>query len=98
MSNLANLTRDKTWGIAQSAFTNPMYLQAPAGTSGNSQSTGFEIEQAATLVVAFEGTYTGVTLVHQQTLDPSGAAGWFDVEGVPSNGGSASSAGSTSSL
>lgn len=93
--DLANLTNELPWGITAAAFSNPMYLVAPPGTDGNSDSTGFDISAAAAVLISFEGTYSGQVLVHQQTLDPTGRDGWFSVEGAPSNGGTASSTGST---
>ncbi len=82
------------WGLAVAAFSNPSYLNAPLGVTG--ASTGFEIDAGAALTISFEGTYAGVTAAHEQTLDPSGAAGWFSVSGSPNNGDPATSVGATS--
>jgi len=95
--NVQDITGGSTWAIAAAAFSNPMYLSGPLGKSDNSNSTGFQITPGAALVVGFEGTYTGATVAHEQTMDPDGATGWFSVEGLPSTGGTATSTGSTAS-
>jgi len=96
--NVQDITGGSTWAIAAAAFSNPMYLSGPLGKSDNSNLTGFQITPGAAVVVGFEGTYSGATVSHEQTMDPTGAGGWFSVEGSPSTGGSATSAGSTSGV
>lgn len=96
--NVQDITGGSTWAIAAAAFSNPMYLSGPLGKSDNSNSTGFQITPGAALVVGFEGTYTGATVAHEQTMDPDGAVGWFSVEGSPSTGAAATSTGSTSGV
>lgn len=96
--NVQDITGGSTWAIAAAAFSNPMYLSGPLGKSDNSNSTGFQITPGAALVVGFEGTYTGSTVAHEQTMDPDGVVGWFSVEGSPSTGAAATSTGSTSGV
>ena len=96
MSDFANLTNETTWAIAAAAFSNPMYLSAPLGRTNNSQSDGFDVSSASAVQIAFTGTYSGATVAHEQTLDPTGAAGWFTVLGFPNSGSSGTSSGSTS--
>lgn len=96
--NVQDITGGSTWAIAAAAFSNPMYLSGPLGKSDNSTSTGFQITPGAALVVGFEGTYTGSTVAHEQTMDPDGVVGWFSVEGSPSTGAAATSTGSTSGV
>jgi len=94
--NVQDITGGSTWAIAAAAFSNPMYLSGPLGKSDNSNSTGFQITPGAAVVVGFEGTYSGATVVHEQTMDPTGSGGWFSVEGTPSDGGAATSTGAAS--
>lgn len=96
--DVANITQEKTWGISAAQFSNPSYLNGPANETGSNVATGLNIAAAAAVLISFEGTYTGQTVVHEQTLDPTGADGWFSVEGAPSNGGTATSAASTSGI
>lgn len=96
--DLSNLTDSGPWGILAAQFANPSYVNGPPGTTGSADSTGFDISSAAAVIVSFEGTYTGQTVVHEQTSDPTGADGWFSVQGTPSNGGSATSGGSTANI
>lgn len=96
--NTVQLTVEAPWAIAAAAFTNPMYLTAPLGATGNTQSTGFNLMNASELVIAFQGTYTGAAIAHEQTLDPAGVTGWFSVLGNPATGGSSSATGSTSGV
>jgi hypothetical protein len=93
--NVQDITGGSTWAIAAAAFSNPMYLSGPLGKSDNSNSTGFQITPGAAVVIGFEGTYTGATVAHEQTMDPTGAGGWFSVEGSPSDGTAATSTGAT---
>jgi hypothetical protein len=96
--DLSILTQTAPWAIAAARFTNPMYLSAPLDRTNNGDTAGFDISAAAAVLIAFQGTYTGVTLAHEQTLDLSGADGWFSVEGAPTDGSSATSAGATVDL
>lgn len=96
--NVQDITGGSTWAIASTAFSNPMYLNSPLGKTDNSVSTGFQITPGAAVVIGFEGTYSGATVAHEQTMDPDGLVGWFSVEGSPSTGGSATSTGSTSGV
>ena len=96
--DLSIITKDNTWGIAASAFSNPMYLSGPAGTTGNDNSAGFDISAGASVMVAFQGTYTGAIVVHEQTVDKSGQSGWFPVDGSPADGGTPASNGCTSGV
>lgn len=98
MSDVAIITRDGTWAIPAAGFSNPKYLSALKGLNDNDDSTGFEINAGASLIVAFEGTYTGATVAHEQTLDPAGEVGWFEVLGAPTDGGSAVATGSDSGM
>lgn len=96
--NVQDITGGSTWAIAAAAFSNPMYLSAPLGKTGNADSTGFQITPGAAVVIGFQGTYTGQTVAHEQTMDPTGATGWFAVSGAPSTGGTAVSTGATSGV
>lgn len=73
------------WSVPSAGFSNPMYL---AGTV--TDATGFDISGYGSVAIAFEGTYTGQAVVHEQTLDPTGATGWFTVTGVGASQGSSS--------
>lgn len=82
------------WSLPSAEFSNPGYLGAPA--SQTADSTGFDITTGQSLSIAFEGTYTGAAVSHEQTMDNTGAAGWFAVQGAPANGvGGVTSTGST---
>lgn len=94
LNNDILITSSSTWTLPAAGFSNPMYVTTPA--LGSSDATGFDISGAGTVSVAFEGTYTGQTVVHQQTMDPAGVAGWFNVEGVASDGSTSSTSGSVS--
>lgn len=96
--NIQTVTGTSVWAIAAAAFSNPMYLNSPLGKTDNSVSTGFEITPGAALVIGFEGTYTGATVAHEQTMDATGVEGWFSVQGSPNTGGSATATGSTSGV
>jgi hypothetical protein len=85
------LTLTALWSVASSGFVNPGYLGPADPTTGLTSSIGFEIEPAATLIIGFDGTYTGATVVHEQTLDVTGAAGWFAVQGYATDGSSSGS-------
>lgn len=70
------------WGLLQANFSNPVYISGDvANTPLPGASAGFTIDTGDGLAISFEGTYTGLTVAHEQTLDPSGAAGWFSVAG-----------------
>lgn len=70
-----------TWDLLSTGFVNPGYFSGPQLSSALSSAAGFDIQSAASVTIAFEGTYTGLTVVHEQTMDPTGAAGWFAVDG-----------------
>lgn len=89
------LTGQGTWSLASADFVNPSYLSIPVGGVLQSASAGFDITDMGTVVVSFIGTYTGQTVVHEQTLDRTGAVGWFPVLGTPNTGGTAVSSGAT---
>lgn len=76
------LTGTAGWQLAASGFANPMYISGPAGMADPNPSIGFDISSSEVILIAFDGTYTGQTLVHEQTADPTGANGWFAVSGV----------------
>lgn len=84
------------FSVSASGFSNPKYLSGPLAAQPSDPSTGFQISDAATVVIAFEGTYTGQTVVHEQTQDAAGLTGWFAVQGIPADGTSASTGVSTS--
>jgi len=92
--DISNLTQAAPWAIAATAFSSPMYLSGRLGFSDNAQDTGFDISPASSVVISFEGTYAGDTVTHQQTNDPAGLDGWFDVLGAPSDGSAATASGS----
>lgn len=82
------------WSLPSAGFSNPGYLGAPA--SQIADITGFDITTGQSLSIAFEGTYTGQVVSHEQTLDNTGAAGWFSVQGAAGSGaGGPTSTGST---
>lgn len=87
-----------TWQVASSGFVNPSYLGGDFATTGLYASDGFQIEQGAMVVVAFEGTYAGAVLTHQQTFDQAGVTGWFSVSGSALDGSSAGTGASTSGV
>lgn len=76
------LTGANGWSLSSSGFSNPGYVSGPAGQSDPLGSTGFDISAAEAVAIAFEGSYTGATVVHEQTLDISGVSGWFPVLGI----------------
>lgn len=63
------------WTIPLVGFANPRYFNDVI-----TDATGFDISDADAYAVAFEGTGVS-TVVHEQTLDPSGLIGWFPVFG-----------------
>ena len=66
------------WSIASSGFVNPSYAAATL-----TDSTGFSTDGYGSVTMAYEGTFGAVTAVNEQTLDPTGATGWFQVYGSP---------------
>ena len=66
------------FSIPQSGFSNPQYLD-----SAITNSTGFDISQASGVSVSFEGTFSGVAMIAEQTNDSSGVYGWTAVEAGP---------------
>lgn len=92
--NVQDITGGSTWAIAAAAFSNPMYLNSPLGATDNSVATGFQITPGGSVVIGFSGDHSGQTVEHQQTMDPSGASGWFAVLGCPNSGGAPTSSGS----
>jgi len=83
------------WSVPSAGFASPKFLAA-----NPDDSTGFDISGAASLVMAPEGTYSGAAGVLEQTLDESGASGWFPVMGralgavaAPSTGGATNGTG-----
>lgn len=85
-----------TWSLPSAGFVNPGYLSAPAGIVDANASAGFEIIGWSTVNVAFEGTYAGQTVVHEQTDDTTGATGWYPVQGFAGDGTAAGGGVSTS--
>ena len=82
------------WGLAVANFSNPVYISTEiANTPLPAASTGFDIGGVSSVLISFEGTYTGLTVAHEQTLDPTGVAGWFSVAGQ-----SAASVGTTAPI
>lgn len=70
------------WAVTSTGFVNPTYIADTLGNQGMApDAQGFSIENSQSIVVAFEGTYSGQTVVHQQTLDRLGLTGWFNVVG-----------------
>lgn len=61
--------------VPLSGFTNPKYFAASVDDA-----KGFDLSGAQAYSVSFTGTGVS-TVVHEQTNDPSGAAGWFPVAG-----------------
>lgn len=85
MDNTITLSGPTPWSLPSAGFVNPSYLSAPAGfidQGGTLGSVGFDIACATSVLIAFEGTYSGQTVAHQQTFDPAGLIGWFPVSGV----------------
>lgn len=64
------------WPVPLSGFSNPRYVAADP-----TDATGFDINGYQAVALSFAGTYTGQTVVHEQTLDVTGATGWFPVVG-----------------
>lgn len=95
---LSNSPLGTTWSLPSAGFTNPSYLGGDLNSAGAYQSDGFQIEQGAIVVIAFEGTYTGQTVIHQQTLDTTGATGWCTVSGYAIDGSGSGSGVSTSGV
>lgn len=93
---LSNTPNGTTWSVPSSGFANPSYLGGDINTAGLYQSDGFQIEQGTSLIVAFEGTYGAVTLFHEQTMDATGATGWFPVVGYALDNSSSGAGVSTS--
>lgn len=85
------------WSLAAADFTNPSYISGPAGNPDPQDATGFDINAGGTLAIAFDGTYTGQTLVHEQTMDGAGLNGWFPVLGLAVGAGGESSTGVSTS-
>lgn len=75
------LTTDAGWQLPFASFVNPTYIGPGDRNTGVVPSTGFALGSSAGLVIQFSGTYAGITLFHEQTLDPDGATGWFPVAG-----------------
>lgn len=82
------------WDITLAGFVNPRYLTHPSVLE--TDTTGFSIDGLAMLVISFENGFTA-TVVHEQTMDPLGLAGWFPVLGlITDNPASAPVSGATS--
>lgn len=90
------ITGPNGWALPSSGFVNPSYISGPAGRPDPNSALGFDISSFASIFIAFEGTYTGQTALHQQTLDSAGLLGWFSVAGLsPDSGTSATDSAST---
>jgi hypothetical protein len=66
--------------VTLSGFSNPKYFSP----GGQADATGFDLAEYSAYVVSFTGTGVS-TVVHEQTMDSTGAAGWFAVAGCPIN-------------
>jgi hypothetical protein len=66
------------FSLPSSGFSNPQYI---GGTTVN-DSTGFDVSPYASIITAYEGTYSGHTGTLQGTLDPTGATGWFPISAI----------------
>lgn len=86
------------WALAAAAFVTPQYLNGPLGGFDPTLAAGFQISSGGQITVAFEGTYAGAGVVHEQTLDASGVTGWFSVLGSPNDGSGSISTGSTTGI
>lgn len=71
----ARLAPDAGWQLPSAGFANPGYL------GPNGLAAGFDIAGGTGILLIFSGTYSGQTVVHEQTLDAEGATGWFPVVG-----------------
>lgn len=82
---------DPAWVIPLATFVAPMYAALDP-----LDSKGFDISDAKAIVISIENGATA-TITHEQTLDPSGLAGWFPVVGkqLDSAAGSLSAGSST---
>lgn len=90
------ITGPNGWSLPSVGFVNPSYISGPAGQSDPNGALGFDISAFSSVFIAFEGTYTGQTVLHQQTMDPTGLVGWFAVAGIsPDAGTSATDSAST---
>jgi hypothetical protein len=70
------------WTVPLAGFSNPKYAD-----SDTNNATGFDIHDCQAVVVAVEATGTPTfSATFEQTLDPSGLAGWFPVYGKWSDG------------
>lgn len=87
-----------TFNLPSAGFSGTEYLGPPDPNTGLGTSTGFSVEAGATVILAFTGTYTGQTVVHEQSLDASGATGWFPVVGYAVDGSGSGSGVSTSGI
>lgn len=78
----SNLSGVAGWSLPSTGFSNPSYLGPPSNPNvSTADALGFDISTSAGVTFYFFGTYTGATVVHEQTLDPTGAGGWFAVYG-----------------
>lgn len=76
----ASISGASLWSVPASGFAAPRYVAA-----NPLDGTGFDISGAASIVMAPEGTFSGAAGVMEQTLDESGASGWFPVLGRAAN-------------
>ena len=79
--------------VTLAGFSNPKYFSP----GGQADATGFDLCEYTGYSVSFTGTGVS-TVVHEQTMDPTGVAGWFPVAGsiVSATTSTLSTAGSTS--
>lgn len=91
------LTGANGWSLPSAGFVNPSYISGPAGQPDPQSAVGFDISAAESLCIAFEGTYAGQTVTHQQTMDQAGLTGWFPISGTPVGTSGTSSTGASTS-
>lgn len=69
------VTQGISWTVPIAGFANPRYF-----ADDPTDATGFDISDCVGYSLGFEGTGVS-TVVHEQTNDPKGLAGWFPVFG-----------------
>lgn len=69
------------WQVLLAGYANPKYV-GPAGQSDVEGAKGFFIGDCQSVLTAIDSTTSPVsTIAAEQTLDPTGANGWFAVQG-----------------
>lgn len=90
-------TQGAPWQITSAQAPGYLAVVGSGDPTNAAAAAGFDISNAAAVMVSFEGTYTGQVVVHEQTFDPAGLIGWFPVAAAPVQGSGRASSGSSSS-